>query len=1211
MSHGTHGGPSVETTHNAARFFVEHRHVGWVLLVATMLWGVFAYYEMPKRKDPVFPARTAVAVCVWPGVSAEKIEALVTRKIEQKIAENPTITKLESIVRTSVTIVYFNIDERIADTSAQFNDVKLRLDGIRDLPSGTQPIVFLKDFAETAALMLTVASPPVSGAELDLKAAAVERAIVEVRAGRKPGAGRAAFVVSFPQALASRVVERPGKLLASYFEESGVGKDVQVRMGPGFIVIDGELPADDRAIMTEALRFIEERMHVSEFHPDLWQPAIVRDPKDARARLAAVAGDKYSYRQLDEFTDLIQKSVQTLPAASKVERSGVLAQRIYLDYSQQRLAAYGVHASVLPQLFSTRNTQFPGGILEAGSKNITIDPSGEFTTEHDIGEMTVPGAPGVLPPHVRDVVDISRDYESPARFKNYYSSKGPDGQWRRSRAITVAIQMRQGEQIRDFGKDIDRVLESLRAQLPADLIVARTSDQPKQVTEIIDVFMSSLYEAVVLVVVVALIGFWEWRSALLMALSIPITLAMTAGIMWAVGLDLQQISIGSLIIALGLLVDDPVVANDAIKRELAAGRPRLVAAWLGPTKLGRAILFATITNIAAYLPLLLLSGDLGRFIYAIPVTLAASLVASRVVSMTFVPMLGYYLLRPERKPGEAAAGHTGFAARYAGAVRWALRYRWLSLTATGLAIGIGFASTSKIKSDFFPRDLSYLSYVDVWLPTDAPLSATNRLAEQTERIIQRVAEAYGKDHPGEDGKPREILTSVTSFVGGGAPRFWFSVAPEVQQLNYAQVLVQVNDKHDTNPLLPLVQHAVSSEIAGARVDVRELEMGKPVGIPVSVRISGSDVAELRRLGEEAKAIFRAVPIAMGVRDDWGEESFTVKLKVDQERANDAGVSNLDVAIASASAMNGLPLTTLREGDQEIPVVLRLRLEDRAFVTDVQSLKVTSVTGGGAAMLRQVSDVEYGTETEKLRRRDQFRTVTVAAFPVPGALASEVMNASRPALVKLASSLPPGYKLVIGGAEEEQNKGFGEMSVIMATSVFLIFIALVIQFNHAFKPVIVFMTIPFGVVGALVALAVMGRPFGFIAFLGVASLIGVIVSHVIVLFDFIEEKHAEGAPLEEALVDAGIHRLRPVLVTVGATVFALFPLALHGGPFWEPLCYAQIGGLTFATIGTLWLVPVLYAISVLDLKLVKWDAPASAERPSATAGSSMGAGVQGV
>lgn len=1190
MAHGKTDDETIATTHNTARFFVEHRHVAWVLLVATVLWGVFAYFRMPKRKDPVFPARTAVAVAIWPGVSAEKIEALVTRKIEQKIAENPTTTKIESIVRTSVTIVYFNIDERIADTSSQFNDVKQRLDGLTDLPAGTQPIIFLKDFAETAALLLTVASPPVSGPELDVKARDVQRVIADLRRGTKDeGRGRASVVVCFPHTLAPSVVERPGRLLAQFFEAEGIGRDVRVAMGPDFVAIDGELPKEDGAILEGMGRFIRDRLRASEFHPDVWPPALVRDPKDARERLALVAGDKYTHRDLDRFTDLVKKTIQAIPAASKVERSGVLPQRIYLDYSQQRLAAYGIHPAALPQLFAARNTDFPGGIIEIGSKNITIDPSGEFTSEGEIGDVLAPSSPGVLPVQLRDVVDISRDYESPPRFLNYYSARDAQGRWRRSRAVTVAIQMRQGEQIRDFGREVDRVLLDLRAQLPPDLIIARTSDQPRQVSEIIDTFMSSLYEAVLLVVVIALIGFWEWRSALLLALSIPITLAMTAGMMLALGLDLQQISIGSLIVALGLLVDDPVVANDAIKRELALGRPSVVAAWLGPTKLGRAILFATITNIAAYVPLLMLSGDLGRFIYAIPMVLACSLIASRIASMTFVPLLGFYLLKADARPQASGASRRGPADRYARAVRWALAHRYRAMAVSAAVVVIGLLSGLFIKTDFFPRDLSYLSYLDVWLPTDAPLSATNQAAEQSERIVRRVAEQYGIDHPGPDGKPRKVLASLTSYVGGGAPRFWFSVAPEVQQLNYAQVLIQVLDKHDTNPLLPILQRELSANIVGARVDVRDLEMGKPVGIPVSVRISGPELPTLRRLAEEAKAIFRAVPLARGVRDDWGEESFTVKLKVDQVRANDASISNLDVAVASASAMNGAPLTTLREDDQQIPVVLRLRMEDRAQLTDVQSLVVSSVSGQGSAILRQVSDIEHTTETEKLRRRDQFRTISVAAFAVPGALPSEVMNAAREPLARFGASLPPGYTMVIGGAEEEQNKGFVEMTIIMMTSVAFIFLALVVQFNHAFKPLIVFATIPFGVVGALVALAVMGKPFGFNAFLGVASLIGVIVSHVIVLFDFIEEAHQEGATLEDALIDAGIVRLRPVLVTVGATVFALVPLALHGGPFWEPLCYAQIGGLTFATVGTLWLVPLLYYIAVKDLKVVKWDA----------------------
>src|SRR5262249_29184553 len=495
---------------------------------------------------------------------------------------------------------------------------------------------------------------------------------------------------------------------------------------------------------------------------------------------------------------------------------------------------------------------------------------------------------------------------------------------------------------------------------------------------------------------------------------------------------------------------------------------------------------------------------------------------------------------------------------------------------------------SQLKKQFFPKDLSYLSYVDVWLPEDASLGATNEAANRVEEVIREVVKEYGREHS-ENGKPREGLESLTTFVGGGGPRFWFSVAPELQQLNYAQIIIQVKDKRDTNHLIGPLQKALSAKVAGARVDVRQLESGKAVGLPVSVRLSGEDISLLRAQAEKIKEIFRAIPLSSRVRDDWGDESFTVKLQTDADRANMAGISNLDVAAASATAMSGHRVTSLREGDKQIPVVARLRMEERAQLADINNLYVYSSQSSARVPLQQVSSIEYRMQTEKLRRRNQFRTITVSCFPIEGVLPSEVMKGARTRLEAFASALPPGYKMEIGGEEEEQVKGFKNLAVVLLISIIAIFLALVFQFKHAIKPLIVFAAIPFGMVGALAALWVMGSPFGFMAFLGCVSLVGVIVSHVIVLFDFIEEAHERGESLREALLNAGIMRLRPVMITVGATVFALFPLASHGGPLWEPMCYAQIGGLSVATFVTLLLVPVIYAIFVLDLKLVKWEA----------------------
>ena len=1182
----------INHTHNTSRFFVETRHISWVLLLATCLWGVYGYLQMPQRKDPEVQVRVAVALTPWNGASAEKIEQLVTRRIEEQVSTNSKVTKIESISRTGLSVVYVELDENLKETGKEFDDIKLKLDGIHDLPEGAGPINFIKDFGDTAALMLTVASPKASNVEIGLRARAIEAAIEDARSGlaQESRGSRATIIVCLPQNLEPPSSRRHRDLFGEYLVKQGLGRDLRALQGQGFIGVDAEVKSSDEILIQTVHQFTRERLQTSEFHPDAWPPVVIRDPRDTRARLAAVAGDKYSYRELDEFTDLIEKTIKTIPIVSKVTRSGLLDERVFLLYSQERLASYGIQTSGLPDILKARNITIPGGQLDVEGKNLRIDPSGEFRSEQEIGDVAVATSASGAPVYLRDLAEIHRAYDSPARFLNFYRWRDEHGKWQRTRAVTIAAQMRSGEQIDKFGKAIDETLADLRQRLPEDLVMARTSDQPLQVKENVNLFMNSLYEAIILVVIVSLIGFWEWRSALIMALSIPITLAMTFGMMHVLGVDIQQVSIATLIIALGLLVDDPVVAGDAIKRELAAGHKPAIAAWLGPTKLATAILYATITNIVAYLPFLMMKGGMGEFLVSLPIVLTCSLVASRIVSMTFIPLLGYYLLKPKAEAKPEERRKKGFAAFYYKVGTFGIRYRWPVLAASSLVLVLGGFFMSQLKQQFVPKDLAYLSWVDIWLPEDAPLGATDEAARRAEEVILEVTREYGEKNP-VDGRPREILQSLTTFIGGGGPRFWFSAAPELQQLNYAQTIIQVTDKHDTGRLVGPLQTALSARVPGARIDVRLLESGDAVGLPVAIRLSGDDADLLRAQAEQVKEILRSIPAAARVRDDWGDESFAIKLQINPDRATLAGVSNLDVASASATATSGYAVSTLREGDKQIPIVARLRMEERAQLADVNNLYVHSSQGASRVPLRQISTIGYQMQTEKLRRRNQFRTITVGCFANEGFLPSEIMSAASEKLDRFKATLPPGYRMEIGGEVEDQIRGFRDLTIVLGISVAAIFLALVFQFKHAIKPLIVFAAIPYGMVGALGALWIMGAPFGFMAFLGCVSLVGVIVSHVIVLFDFIEEAHEKGAPLHEALLDAGILRLRPVLITVGATVIALFPLASHGGPLWEPMCYAQIGGLSVATFITLLLVPVIYAIFVLDLKLVKWDSPA--------------------
>lgn len=1201
----------IERGSNTARFFVEHRQIAGVLLAATLLWGWYGYHSMPQRKDPDIPVRVAVALTPWPGVQAQEVEQLVTRPIEEKVAENSSIHPgtaadygIRSVTLPGLSIVYVQLAENVSDTKKQFSDINLKLDALNiQLPQGAGPIQFQSDFGDTAALMLTVASPRLSDVEIAIRARSIQKAVEETRGviSQKSSGTRVAALYCFPESISPAAVRQGFDTFSQEAQHDGIFSEIRLFAGAGFVGLDGASSRTDAEIQAYIAKYIRERVHASELHPDAWGPILIRDTSETGKKVAAKAGDKYSYRELDDFTDLIARTLIGTPQASKYQRAGVWPEQVYLDYSQERLANYGVQPSQLQNVLQARNITLPGGTVEVGSeKNVIVDPSGAFKSATAIGDVIIGTSSSGSPVYLRDLADISRGYQTPPRYLNFYTSRDANGNWHRSRAVTIAIFMRSGEQIAQFGENIDKKLAAVRQLLPPDLMIVRTSDQPRQVRENIDLFMDALYEAIVLVVLVSLVGFWEWRSALLMALSIPITLAMTFGFAYMVGIDLQQVSIATLIIALGLLVDDPVVAGDAIKRSLADGESRLVSAWLGPTKLAKAIMFATITNIAAYLPFLMLTGNTGEFLYSLPIVMACALVASRLVSMTFIPLLGYYLLRPSTKPEPSVEerrqrGFTGFYNRVA---TGAIAHRWKVFAGSLVFLALGVLTAKQLKSQFFPDDVQYWATVDVWLPNDAPVTATAEVARQAEDVLREAAAAYGAQRPGKDGKPKQILYSLTTFDGGGGPRFWMSVSPEMQQLNYAQIVLQIEDKEDMPNLVGFLQAALSATIAGARVEIKQLQTN-PVEQPIQILLSNqADVATgqqtqnlrtLRDLASKVEDILREVPTAARVHNDWDEETTSVRLEIDPDRANLAGITNADVANSATAALSGMKVTTLREGNKQIPVVARLRPSERAQLSDVQNLYVYSSQSTQKVPLQQISTIQNTLEFQKIWRQEHFRTISVECTPVDGALASEVVNAAMPKLAAFQASLPPGYSMVIGGEKAKQVDGFRNLAIVMGISVAAIFLALVLQFNHAVKPLLVFAAVPYGTMGALLALFIMGTPFGFMAFLGVASLVGVIVSHVIVLFDFIEEMHEKGEPLERALVDAGIMRLRPVMITVGATVLALFPLALHGGPLWKPLCYSQIGGLAVATFITLLLVPVLYAIFVLDLKWVKWQA----------------------
>ena len=1220
-----------------SQFFVYKRPVAWTALVATLLWGCVAYWAMPQRHDPIIPIRIATFVTAYPGADAEKVEQEVTRRIENQVGQCGQVEKVYSLSRQNLSVVFVELFETVKDPEQVWQDLRGRVEALGDLPTvHGRPVrpQINKDFGETVALMLTISSPKVSHFEIHERAKSIRATLEKFRAGRPQAfrRDRLTALLVYPNTVGRSYVLWLGQSLLQRLAEKGLIEDGHVVEPPSTGCLDFQLvqgKTDDQLIQ-ESLRWEQDTVGTGMSHPDMWPGIIIRDlstleQKLGRSKRDPLGGpDRYSYRELHRFADLLRDRLKQYPTIGTIDQIGQQNEAIHLYYSSRRFSALDLSPQMVAGLLQRRNINLPGGRVETAKQNVFVRPSGEFQSEQQLGEVVM-DIRGGYPTYLRDLVDIVRGYEDPPGVMNFRSVKidaddppeakmpgeltlgiAPDNAEKQplpahpklqtTRAITLAVRQIKGSHIDAFARDVNAALDSLKGILPDDLRIERTHDESQEVREKVWDFDRNLIEAVAIVVLVALL-FMEWRSALLVAVSIPLTVAMTLGICQLLGIDLQQVSIAAMIIALGLLVDDPVVAGDAINREMAAGQPRDVAAWLGPQKLARAILYATVTNCVAFLPLLLVKGRVGDFIYSLPVVVVASLVSSRIVSMTFMPLLGYYVLRGQ-KGFEAAGEQGGRGARVARYYRrfsgWCLDHKALVLSVFVTLLCCGAAVLPLLGTSFFPKDLHDVFTVNVFLTEGSPIRETKG---EVLKVLQEIERLEGKN-----------IRAYTTFVGQGGPRFWLSIVPEQRADNYAQILVHTTNPRITQGVVQRLKRQLPSAVAAARVTIEQLETGPPIGVPVQIRLFGDNIETLRRIATETKQQLREIPGTDNIHDDWDSEVFQLAVTINPDRANlSAGITNEDVALLLQTGLSGTTSTYLREEDRLIPLTFRLRSDERTRIEDVNNLDVVSASTNARVPISQIADFSTKLVSPKICRRDRQRCITVKCDTMQGVLASNVAAAMQQRLDRLASQWPPGYRFQFGGEYEEQRKGFNAVSLALVVSLGMIYLALVLQFNSATKPLVVFAGVPFGIVGGMMGLLPFGTPFGFMAFLGIASLAGVIVSHVIVLFDYIEEACERGEPLRKAVVDSALVRLRPVLVTVLATVGGLIPLAVEGGPLWEPMCYVQIAGLLLATLVTLGIVPIVYVTFVENLHLIRWE-PQRHEVPLPTPASAPAIGA---
>ena len=985
----------------------------------------------------------------------------------------------------------------------------------------------------------------------------------------------ARLVCIWPGASAAEIEERVTRPLEDRIQALDSMQDVGSESRASVSVITlGQRPAPPATIAQEW-----DRLRASLAQADLpdgcQPPRLMTEFGDVITLLLAVTGPQDAgYRPLANAAARLREELQSLPEVGRVQLIGDMPDTIELTAAPADLKSRGLSLRQAGESLTRLGRPLPGAVIGDAETSTPVRLEAGPATEADLRALVVGATPEGAPMRLDSVFSVRRGDPIPLPFTADVLRRPPEGLLARQRAIMVAVEMRAGQVIGRFDREVRDAVRRIAPQLPAGMAITTVSDQPLSVRTRLDRFGRCFAEAVAVILIVALL-LMEWRAALIVAAAIPLTVALTLGGMAAAGIPLHQVSIAALIIALGMLVDDPVVAADGINREMAAGTPRAVAAWLGPWKLRRPIFFATLVNIFAFLPLLLLPGDKKSFIHALPVVVTLSLIASRIVSMTFVPLLGRHLLRGQ--PGfESGAARRRFPLGlvdgllalllrpYRAALATALRHPWPVLAVVYGLLAASLTLAPRLGRQFFPPAERSQFLVDIALPEGSSLARTRRVCDEVLRLLA----------------PHPQITGGAVFMGGSGPRFYYNVTPKAPADHLAQFLLTTRREEDVPQLVLDLRAAIDREITEARCVVRRLEQGPPVEAPIQIRLTGPDRDALRPLADQVSSAVRHAG-GYKVNDTLGAPIPGIRVTLDPTRAQRLGIDAATLAAAVQAAGPGLELFPLQEQVRPVPVRLRLVQPDGQPFTALDDLPLEAADGS-LVPLNAVADVQGDTRFAALRRHGGRPAVTVEAHAPGGELPASVLDRARPALDRLA--LPPGCRLSYEGEARELVESRREMAVVMAVSLGLIALTLVVQFRSVARSVVVLATVPLGLIGALVGLTLWQVPMGFMAMLACVSLAGVIVSHILVLSDAVEEARAEGLGIRDALVSAGLSRLRPVLVTTLATAGGLAPLALTGGALWQPLTAVHITGLLVATVLTLIVLPVWYALVVRPARL---------------------------
>ncbi|WMY10191.1 efflux RND transporter permease subunit [Paraburkholderia phenoliruptrix] len=877
---------------------------------------------------------------------------------------------------------------------------------------------------------------------------------------------------------------------------------------------------------------------------------------DVYTNIYALEGDGFSPAQLHDYADQLRTVLLRVPGVAKVDYFGDPDQHIFIEISNAQLTKLAITPAELAHAIDAQNAVAPVGTFNTPDDRVFVRTSGAFKDVRAFEDMLISVNRRTF--RLGDIAKIRRGYDDP-----------PVTQMRTNghAVLGIGITMQTGGDVIRLGKALDSERAELQARLPAGLKLVQISSMPDTVKHSVDDFVEAVAEAVAIVLVVSLVSL-GLRTGMVVVITIPIVLAVTSLCMYLFGIGLNKVSLGTLVLALGLLVDDAIIAVEMMAVKLEQGWSRMRSAAFAYTSTAFPMLTGTLVTVAGFLPIALAKSSTGEYTRSIFEVSAIALIVSWFAAVVLVPLLGYHML-PERKAGEhgghGAHGHaediynTGFYRRMAGWVSWCIEHRWLVLGVTAIAFAVAMAAFTRVPKQFFPNSERPELLVDMRLPEGASFAATLREAQRLEQTLR--------------GRPE--IERVVDFVGTGAPRFYLPLDQQLQQPNFAQFVVTAKDVEEREKLLKWLDASLEKQFPGVRTRVARLENGPPVGYPIQFRVSGDNLATVHEIAQKVADKVRADARTRNVQFDWDEpEERSLSFQIDQNRARQLGVTSQDVSNFLAMTLSGYTVTQYRERDKLVNVDLRAPKSERVDPSQLTSLAVP--TPQGPVPLGTLGNVRTALDYGVIWERDRQPTITVQADVRGNAQGIDVTRDVDRELSQLRAQLPIGYRIVVGGSVEESMKGQTSINAQMPILIIAVLTLLMIQLQSFSRTFIVVLTAPLGLIGVVAALLLLGEPFGFVAMLGVIAMFGIIMRNSVILVDQIEQDIASGQPRFDAIVGATVRRFRPIMLTAAAAVLALIPLLRSG--FFGPMASSLMGGITIATVLTLFFLPALYATS---------------------------------